>query len=301
MATTTRTSGEALDIPAINLTRLLSRLEHNILAEPSSQLRTSSLERARVSANIEHARTLLLNLEHSASTLPSKSKKDTLQKDLQQKREVIKQLNQRILELNQLDDESSVGSGASDSEDDEPLPSYAPKVKVDGGRDITVSDGQGNEALQNAAHGLASQLRRRGGQEEDVKGAQSASGNSLFPSKSKTTTGDATRVDAEAMQSRDRREQEDLSASLLDMAAQLKQQSRQFAGMLDLDKGMLDRALSGLDQSTTGMDAATQRMGTLRRMTEGRGFWDRLRLWGMIAALWVAAFLIVFAGPKIRF
>jgi hypothetical protein len=42
-------------------------------------------------------------------------------------------------------------------------------------------------------------------------------------------------------------------------------------------------------------------MGTLRRMTEGKGWWDRIKLYGMIAGLWLIAFLIVFVGPKIRF
>lgn len=85
------------------------------------------------------------------------------------------------------------------------------------------------------------------------------------------------------------------------MAKQLKQQSVHFGQTLEGDKGILDRAVSGLDKNTQGMDAASQRMGTLRRMTEGKGWWDRIKLYGMIFGLWVMAFLIVFVGPKIRF
>lgn len=270
-----------------------------MLAEPSPQLRKSSYERARVGANVEHARTLLLSLEHSASTIPSKSKKAALQADLQRKRELIKQLNQRILELNQLDDTESEASVDSE-EDEDQFPSYAPRVKANAGRDVAASEGQGNEALHNAAQNLASELRRRG-KADAGEGAQAASGNSLFPSKSTTTTGDVSQANTDALLSHDRGEQETLTTSLLEMAKQLKQQSIQFGSTLEGDKGILDRALSGLDKNTINMDAASKRMGTLRRMTEGKGWWGRIKLYGMIAGLWLIAFLIVFVGPKIRF
>ncbi|KAJ4409357.1 hypothetical protein N0V91_002713 [Didymella pomorum] len=288
------------DPTPINLTRLLSRLEHTVLVQPSPQLRKSPYERARVSANVEHARTLLLNLEHSASTLPSKSKKSALQADLQQKREMIKQLNQRLYELNQLDDSSSEASVDSEDEDEDQFPSYAPRIKTQDGIDITSKEGEGNEALQNAARNLTSQMRRRG-QAQEAEGAQTASGNSLFPSKATTTTGNLSLAQTEALLSHDRNEQENLTESLLEMAKQLKAQSVHFSNTLDGDKGVVDRAVSGLDKNQINMDAASQRMGTLRRMTEGKGWWDRMKLYAMIGGLWLIAFLIVFVGPKIRF
>ena len=104
----------------------------------------------------------------------------------------------------------------------------------------------------------------------------------------------------EALLSRDRNEQESLTAGLLEMAKQLKQQSINFGTTLESDKGILDRAVSGLDKNTLGMEAASRRMGALRRMTEGKGWLARLKLYGMIAGLWLIAFLIVFVGPKIR-
>lgn len=247
--------------------------------------------------NIEHARTLLLSLEHSASSIPSKSQKSALQTDLQQKRDLIKQLNQRIYELNQLDDTESEASAGSEEEDEDQFPSYAPRVKADAGINISTPS-EGNEAFQHAAQSLASQLRRRG-KVEDTQGAQMASGNSLFPSRS--TTDNANLAKTEAHLSHDRNEQESLTTSLLEMAKQLKQQSIHFGNTLEGDKGVLDRAVSGLDQNTQGMDAASRTMGTLRRMTEGRGFFGRMKLYGMIGGLWVAAILIVFLGPKIRF
>ncbi|KAF1945953.1 hypothetical protein EJ02DRAFT_337226 [Clathrospora elynae] len=284
---------------SLNLDRLLTRLDRVVLQDPSLQLRKSSYERARVSANIEHARTLLLSLEHSASTIPSKSKKAELQTDLQQKRELIKQLNQRISELNQLDDSDSEASVDSDDSDEDQFPSYAPRVKTEAGRDVTTSS-EGNEAFQNAAQGLASQLRRRGKAEVDG-GSTAASGNSLFPSKPTTTTGDLSLTQTEALLSHDRNEQEDITTSLLDMAKLLKQQSMQFGQTLEGDKGVVDRALAGLDKNSLNMDAASKRMGTLRRMTEGKGWWDRMKLYAMIIGLNLIAVLIVFVGPKIRF
>ena len=85
------------------------------------------------------------------------------------------------------------------------------------------------------------------------------------------------------------------------MARELKSSSLQFSSTLESDKGVLDRAVEGLDNSSSGLEAAQSRMGVLRRMTEGKGWWGRMKLYAIIFGLWVAAFLIVFVGPKIRF
>ena len=63
---------------------------------------------------------------------------------------------------------------------------------------------------------------------------------------------------------------------------------------------MLRRAEGGLDNSASGMEAADRKMGTLRRMTEGKGWLARMKLYGIIAGLWLACFLLVFLGPKLR-
>lgn len=199
-----------------------------------------------------------------------------------------------------MDDDESEASVDSDEENEDRFPSYAPRVKADAGRDVTASEGQGNEALHDAAQNLASELRRRG-KADAVQGAQAASGNSLFPSKATTTTSDISQAQTDALLSHDRGEQDTLTTSLLEMAKQLKQQSIQFGSTLEEDKGIVDRALSGLDKNSLNMDAASKRMGALRRMTEGKGWWDRIKLYGMIAGLWLIAFLVVFVGPKIRF
>jgi hypothetical protein len=201
--------------------------------------------------------------------------------------------------LNQLDDTESEASFDSDENDEDQFPSYAPRIQTESGRDISTSS-DGNEALRSAAENFTSSLRQRG-KTADMQGAQTASGNSLFPSKPSTTTGDANLPQTEALLSHNRDEQESLTTSLLDMAKQLKQQSVHFGQTLEGDKGILDRAISGLDKNQLGMDAASRRMGTLRKMTEGKGWFARMKLYGLIFGLWLVAFLIVFVGPKIRF
>jgi len=207
-------------------------------------------------------------------------------------------LNQRLYELDQLDDSESDASVDSEEEEDDKFPSYAPHREADAGLEVNTTSGEGNEALQDAARNLTSELRRRGGTKDQQA---TSTGTSLFPSKPTTTTGDTSSAQTEAILSHNRNEQSALESSLLEMAKQLKQQSIHFGQALEGDKSILDRAITALDKNTLGMEAAGQRMGTLRRMTEGKGWWDRMKLYAMIFGLWVFAFLIVFVGPKIRF
>ena len=105
----------------------------------------------------------------------------------------------------------------------------------------------------------------------------------------------------EALLSHNRREQEDLTDSLLGLVAQFKASAIQFHTSLESEKDVLGRASSGLDKNTTGMEAAGRRMGTLRRMTEGKGWLARLKIYALIALLYVVAMVIVFVLPKLRF
>ncbi|OJJ35181.1 hypothetical protein ASPWEDRAFT_40367 [Aspergillus wentii DTO 134E9] len=98
-----------------------------------------------------------------------------------------------------------------------------------------------------------------------------------------------------------RLEQEDLTSSLLSLASQLKSSSQSFQSALDSEKSVLSRAVDGIDRTTTNMEAAGKRMGLLRRMTEGKGWWGRMILYAWIFGLWLVAILIVFLGPKLRF
>ena len=96
-------------------------------------------------------------------------------------------------------------------------------------------------------------------------------------------------------------ESANLTSSLFTLAQALKASSTQFSASLSTDTEALNRATEGLDKNTTGMEAAGRRMGLLKRMSEGQGWWGRMMLYAWIAGLWVLAILLVFAGPKLRF
>jgi hypothetical protein len=105
----------------------------------------------------------------------------------------------------------------------------------------------------------------------------------------------------ETLLTHNRTEQESLTESLLQMAQALKASSHAFAESLDSEKDVLNRAVQGLDKNQIGMEAAQKRMGYLRRMTEGKGWWGRMMMYAWIAALMITAILIVGFLPKLRF
>ncbi|RYP31150.1 hypothetical protein DL767_005903 [Monosporascus sp. MG133] len=116
--------------------------------------------------------------------------------------------------------------------------------------------------------------------------------------KAPATTTTAT---TEAILDHHRAEQDRLTESLVRMATALKQSSRAFATSLEDERTVLDAAGQGLARGETGLEAATRRMGALRRMSEGRGWWGRMLLYAWIFGLAVLAVLIVFVLPKLRF
>ncbi|KAI4143122.1 MAG: hypothetical protein LQ340_007111, partial [Diploschistes diacapsis] len=93
----------------------------------------------------------------------------------------------------------------------------------------------------------------------------------------------------------------DLTTSLVSLASALKASAQRFGADLSLDTETLSRAESSLGRNKEGMDSASARMGTLRKMSEGRWWWGRMVLYAGIAGLWCVAFLLVFGGPKLRF
>ncbi|KAF2091277.1 hypothetical protein K490DRAFT_34476 [Saccharata proteae CBS 121410] len=283
------------DPAAVGLTRLLDRLQHALNADP--KLRHSSYERTRVGANLEHARSLLLRLEHDAATVKIQSRRQALQADLQTKRDVIKQLNARLHELNQLEDDEEEEDSSEDDADMK-APSYAPAIRNTSDSIDTEQD----PALHDAAANLTNTLRSRrsqGPSSSEPTRATTASG-SLFDGRSNPAA-DPKLQKSETVMSHNRSEQEELTSSLLQMAQALKASSVQFSTSLESEKEITDRAVRGLDKNAEGMEAAGKRMGTLRRMTEGKGWWGRVLMYGYIGGLWLLALVIVFVLPKFRF
>lgn len=106
---------------------------------------------------------------------------------------------------------------------------------------------------------------------------------------------------SEALLTHNRTEQETLTNSLLNMAQALKSSSHLFASSLEEEKNIMSRATEGLDKNEQGLEAAQRRMGFLRTYTEGKGWWGRMLMYAWIAGLMVAAMVITFVMPKLRF
>ncbi|KAK8154603.1 hypothetical protein IWX90DRAFT_418515 [Phyllosticta citrichinensis] len=278
MARTQALPAHQPDATAISLARLLDRLERSLLsADADPQLRSSSHARTKVGANLEHARSLLLRLEHDTAAIKIGSRRQAQQDDLQAKRELIKRLNTRLYELNQLEDEDD--DDDDEEEEDEGAPSAMPPSSN------TQAD---------------STLRSRRPQQSTSTAHDTGKSTSLFtPAPSQPA--DPRLEKSETFLSHHRSEQESLTASLLHMAQSLRESSLRFSSSLDAEKDVLDRAGKGLDRGSEGMQAAGQRMGTLRRMTEGKGWWARVQLYGFIGGLWLACLVVMFVMPKLRF
>lgn len=281
----------------LTLNRLLQRLDHNLLsADADPKLRYSQYERNRVGVNIEHARNLLLTLEkQSASTRAQIAQKQQVQADLQRKRELVKKLNARLQELNELKELDSESEEDDDEEDVATRPSYAPaRPDADGGLDA------GSQA-ETAPPELPSQQEMRSRKPlsaaDNRSAASTTARENLFAGRKQHPDLETT----EALMSHNRSEQDALTNGLLGLARALKESTVNFGSSLEQEKEIMKRAEGSLEKSSVGMEAASRRMGTLRRMSEGQGWWGRVKLYGCIFALWVFLFLIVFLGPKLRF
>jgi hypothetical protein len=146
---------------------------------------------------------------------------------------------------------------------------------------------------QEQAETIASTIRARKGQVNPF-GAQAKSTGVSYGS-----NGDV--ASKEKMLSGDRAEQEHITDQLLSLTKELKMAQTTFHQSIIGEKDYLDKAVSGLDQNIDGLDKAGQKMGMLRKLTEGRGWLGRMTLYAYIAALWVLALVIVFILPKLRF
>lgn len=85
------------------------------------------------------------------------------------------------------------------------------------------------------------------------------------------------------------------------MASALKASSQKFSSTLDADKDVVEKAGEGISRTEQSMETARGRMGTLRRMTEGKGWWGRMMLFAWVYGLMAGLLLLVFAMPKLRF
>lgn len=284
--------------------------------------------------NVEYARTLLLRLDHASTSIKTGTRKSSTQDTLAAKRDLIKRLNQRLIELNQLDEPSDADDSTSDSENEHESDSdsedgeggdlgpgrpheFAPAQRTSNQIDWTpLSQIPGLKGIPTSENDIeASQtLRERGAVKGRDKAPAPASAQSLSATDNRsqastaTTTAlfgdrDSQKQNLSTTQVLEETEKEHslLTSSLVSLAQTLKSSSLSFQQSLVDEKEVFKRAEQGLERNEMGMESAGRRMGTLRRMTEGQGWWGRMKLYAIIAALWLACFLIVFVGPKLRF
>ncbi|EKD14010.1 synaptobrevin [Drepanopeziza brunnea f. sp. 'multigermtubi' MB_m1] len=316
-------SANAPDPTAVNLTRLLSRLHKTLVtpdAETERRLQTS-LERDKVGTNLDYARALLVRLEQDAQKIKVQSRKQETQADLVQKRELILRLSERLQEMRELgefdsrDDSSSEGedllgedtpSEETDSHADvpsatpsptEPIsPALAPQsqTKIQApAPEHTTNPEPRPKPLPEPEPPSVLRARHKDLRAELLSPSSYSTGNSNPDSLSTATT--------EALLSHQRAEQEAITASLLSLATKMKESTRSFAISLEEEKPVLENATKGLEKNELGLEAAQRRMGYLRTMTEGKGWWGRMLMYAWIAGLGVVAILLVFAMPKLRF
>ncbi|KAI9742236.1 MAG: hypothetical protein M1818_004136 [Claussenomyces sp. TS43310] len=294
----------AADPTSIDLTRLVARLQQTLLKPDETterRLRTSPYERSKVGANLEYARKLLVRLEQDSLTIGVQSRRHEAQADLLRKREAIDRLHDQLEEysgMGELDtEESSEGedllgedtpSDEADEQEDSPHSPYEPSSPMS----PSAQPDEHTPVISERDELFPSAVRARHAQ------AASQATDTAQTTSSDTGTTDAMQ---EKMLSHNRTEQESLTSSLLSMAQALKQSSQAFASSLESDREVLDHAGEGMERSTTSIEAAQRRMGYLRRMSEGKGWWGRMLLYAWIFGLMFVAFFIVAFMPKLRF
>ncbi|KAJ5181789.1 hypothetical protein N7449_011936 [Penicillium cf. viridicatum] len=327
MAVTAFPNEGSPDLALLNVARLFTRLEHNLLSPGPDRrpFQQSEYQRMRVNKNVEYARSLLTQLERSLPQIKPLDRKHEAQSEITRDKQLLKRI-QTIL------DEEDAKTEAKEDEEDEtddvddewkelfskpvtekaippvsrPKDQRTPTQPSDSQREVK----EPSEAQQTITSATATTTIPTPTPSSTSPSALPTLRNrhTTHPAPPSSTekaaaTGSNTNKlsETEAELSTHRMEQEDLTSSLLTLASQLKSSSQSFQATLEGEKSALDRAVSGIDRTSTTMEAAGKRMGMLRKMTEGKGLWGRMMLYAWIFGLWVVAILIVYVGPKLRF
>ncbi|KAM0464831.1 hypothetical protein ACHAPV_002671 [Trichoderma viride] len=324
-------AGEPPNLSPAELAQLFSRLKQSVLhpsPERERRLRNSEFERTRVEANLQYARAALTKLEQ---TLPGR--RADVQGDLTAQREILDLLFDR------LDDLRKVAADEEDSSEGEDLLGNiipTPSESADSRRSSNAPGGDSfeeskipepeppeppaqNEAIPeppttataieptetSTSDVLPTQttqtLRARSSAPSPTPSSHSTARAALFASRRKPASPQASTATAEAILDQQRTEQDAISNSILDLATKLKESSKSFSATLEDDKNLLGAAGASMEKSELSMEAAQGRMGSLRKMTEGKGWWGRMMLYAWVYGLMVALVLFVFVLPKLRF
>ncbi|GAB0133577.1 hypothetical protein EsDP_00001983 [Epichloe bromicola] len=332
------TAASSPEAALAELTQLLLRLEQNVLhptPERERRLRTSEYERTRVESNLGHARSVLTKLEQDALQVKAPTKRMETQNILNINRDRLEALLDRLQDLRQM------ANDEDDSSDEEDLlagiiqtPSESMDSLSSDARDVpqivdTPSDSVSreptptHESPRSSSHSAqpaapppssspvtqtTQELRSRSSAHPNTSSTwtsppppHTSARAALFASRRRPAEPQTSTATAEAILDQQRAEQDSLSESILKMASALKASSQKFSSTLDADKDVVEKAGEGISKTEQSMETARGRMGTLRRMTEGKGWWGRMMLFAWVYGLMVGLLLLVFVMPKLRF
>ncbi|CAK7223335.1 hypothetical protein SBRCBS47491_005173 [Sporothrix bragantina] len=148
---------------------------------------------------------------------------------------------------------------------------------------------QGGTDAEDTARSTSAQVDTATSPDRSTKSLFDASGNETYAVSTE-----------EAVLDHHRREQEALSEDILRLAKALKERSLTTSRMLEDDKDVVDRVGEGMNTTTDSLSAASRSMALLTRMTEGKGWWGRMMLLGMVYGLMLALLLLFLFLPKLR-
>ncbi|OAA44760.1 synaptobrevin [Metarhizium rileyi] len=313
------------DTTVAELTQLLLRLQNNLLhptPERERRLRTSEYERAKVEANLEYARAVLTKLEQDALRVKAPTSRMETQNLLNANRDRLETLFDRLEDLRHMaiDEEhssdgedlldhiiptpsESMDSRSSDTRDDTrvldtpPEPPTPERIPRQPPR-LTTSP---TPTASSQPTTQTTQTLRSRTSAQPTPPSHTTARAALFANRPRPSEPQTTTATAEAILENQKAEQDELSHSILQLASALKHSSRRFATTLEADKNVLEKASEGMDKAGLSMESAAGRMGKLRKMTEGQGWWGRMILYAWVYGLMLSLVLLVFLMPKLRF
>lgn len=291
--------------------------------------------------NIDYARLLLTRLQQDALGIKVHARRQEVQADLNQKRDLLEQVTDRMRDLEELSAHAIDDDDDASSEEDDILSMIIARhsqILDSRSTDILEKDAgkedQGDNILktteprQNGSNGrvvetleevisekpdtLTSHSLRPRGQQPAPSGPEKVTQDLDTARTTGATTqrslllGDRSAEVSdlstkEAILDRERREQEEITEAMSKITKELKLSSLRFSEALDEDKEMTEQAAKGLSSNELGLEAAARKIGALTRMTEGKGWWGRIILYAWIYGLMAVLVLVVFVLPKLRF
>ncbi|EFX02595.1 hypothetical protein CMQ_2524 [Grosmannia clavigera kw1407] len=330
--------------PFIDLGRLLSRLDQNILRADGDRwqrLVTDEFQRLQARFDVTAARSLLARVEQDASTIKAASRRQEVQDELSRRRELVERLQERLDDLDEearaaaaMDAGGAVDEVRTATADDVLVPLDAQPVSGQAGKPAKATEAGPRPESTSAHAGRDTATRRkkgriaqatvtatirarRGGRRSaktDCDRGQSTSAQAAEGVEAATTAelrstllsttgrgGDGDGVAAEeVLLDHHRHEQEVLSSDILRLARALKERSLATSRLLEDDKDVVDRVGEGLHTTNEHLSAAGRSMALLTRMTEGKGWWGRMMLFGMVYGLMLVLLLLFLFLPKLR-